>query len=88
MHLKYTFETMKLDNQVIAVPVGNGTEQFRGVIKLNETGAFIFELLRTEIDKDGIIKALENQFDAPRNVLEEDLEKYVEEFAEKGLLVE
>ena len=46
MRLKQTFEVMELDDQVIAVPVGDNASQVHGLFKMNETAAFVFKLLQ------------------------------------------
>ena len=87
MRLKYTFETMKLDESIVAIPVGEGVNEYHGVIKLNETASFIFELLKNDITEESIVDALEQKYDAPRDVLAKDVRKYIELFMEKGFLI-
>lgn len=87
MRLKYTFEKMDLDDQIIAVPVGEAAGEFRGVVKLNETAAFIFDLLTEDMTEEAIVDALEKEYDAVREVLAADVHRYVNEFREKGLLI-
>jgi uncharacterized protein YihD (DUF1040 family) len=62
MKLKYTFETMKLDEYIVAVPVGDDAEKFHGVIKLNESAAEIFDLLKEDTTEDVIIDELKNRY--------------------------
>ena len=45
MRMKYMLEKMEMDDQVIAVPVGENCEEFHGIIKLNETAERIIDLL-------------------------------------------
>jgi len=87
MKNKYTFEKMELDGEIVAVPVGENVDEFRGVVKLNETSAFIFDLLKEEISMDEIVEALEKEYDAPRSIIAADVKKCLEEFEERGLLV-
>ena len=86
MRLKREFETMRLNDHIIAVPVGDDAD-YHGVLKLNETAAFIFDLLKTETTVDAIVEKLEKEYDAPRETLEEDVKKYIAEFQERGFLV-
>ena len=86
MRLKYAFETMELDDQIVAVPVGDGSEEFRGVVKLNEEAAFVFNLLKEEISEESIVNAMAETYDAPRDTLAADVHKCVADFMEKGLL--
>ncbi len=62
MKLKFTFESMKLEDAIIAVPVGNSAETFRGVIKLNDSAAEIFELLKEETSEEEIITILKERY--------------------------
>ena len=59
--LKYTFENMELDDHIVAVPVGDGAQAFRGVVKLNESAAEIFELLKHETTEEEVIAELKKR---------------------------
>lgn len=87
MRLKFVFEMMELDDQKIAIPVSENTTEFKGVIKLNETAAFIFKLLKNETSEAEIIDAVSNEYAAPRDIVADDVHRYLKEFQEKGLLV-
>lgn len=62
MRLKVTFECVELDDHIVAVPVGEGAQNFRGVIKLNETAAEIFDLLKDETTEEAIITELNKRY--------------------------
>ena len=83
--LKYRFETMELDDTVVAVPVEDGAQAFRGVIKLNESACEIFDLLSNEIAEDEIIAELTKTHGA-----DPEIPAYVHEFikllTEEGIL--
>lgn len=87
MRLRYSFETMELDDRLVAVPVGDHANEFHGVVKLNEVAAFIFELLKDDTTEEAIVDALEKEFDASRSTLAADAKKCIESFSEKGLLI-
>lgn len=88
MRLRYTFETMELDDRIVAVPVGENIDEFHGVIKLNDVAAFIFNLLKDDIQEADILKAMEEEYEVSHEVLIKDIHEYLDEFREKGLLVE
>ena len=88
MRLKYTFEAMKFDGQYVAVPVDADDCEYRGVVKMNETALFILNLLKNDISEEAIVDAIAEQYDAGREVLAEDVKKYINAFREKGFLVE
>ena len=46
MKLKYKFVVREIDGTHVAVAVGKDNEKFNGMIKLNKSGAVIFNLLK------------------------------------------
>ncbi len=87
MRLKYTFEIMELEDQMVAVPVGEGASEFHGVIKMNETVGAILELLKIDIDEAEIINVLGNRYEVSQEILRKDVHNTLEKFKEEGLLV-
>ena len=79
MKTKYSFEIMELDDGLVAVPVGNGAEQFHGVLKVNETAVAILKLLNEETTEEAIVGALQKEYTGER----EQIAGYVHEFIEK-----
>lgn len=87
MRLKYEFKIMKLNDQSVAVPVGDGAYDFHGVIKMNDTAVSILNLLKDETTIESIVEALSQEYDVQQEKLAADVERYIKEFQEKGLLV-
>ena len=88
MRLKYTFEIMELDDNMVAVPVGDGSAAFQGVIKLNDTAAAIFALLKEETTEEAVVDAMAKEYDIDRETLASDVHNYLTTFREKELLAE
>lgn len=87
MRLKYSFELMELEDEMIAVPVGDSVQMFHGVIKLNETSTDIFNLLRNDISTEEIVDAMEKIYDVKRPDLEREVTHFIKEFDQRGLLI-
>ncbi len=79
MKAKYSFEFMDLDDGLVAVPVGNNNGEFHGVLKLNETAAFILKLLDNETSETEIVDALLKEYNGDK----EEISKYIHQFIEK-----
>ena len=80
MKLKYNFVLNEISGMTVAVPVGSGSEKLKAYIKLNETGAFIFNMLKRDVTKEEIKTALLKNFEGAsvehiNQVLDEFLEK-------------
>lgn len=86
MKLKYTFEAMKMDDQIVAVPIGDNAAEFHGIIKLNESAAAIFELLSEETAETEITERLLERYSCEREQLEAKVHKYLAQLEADGLL--
>ena len=86
MKLKYPFESMRMQDKMVAVPVGEGTEKIRGALKLNKTAAMMLELLKKDITEEQLVEAMMKKFDAPKEMILKDARKCIEEFREIGLM--
>lgn len=86
MRLKQTFEVMELDDQIIAVPVGDGASQVHGLFKMNETAAFVFKLLQKGMTEQEIVDVMKKEYNAPEEKLSEDVHKCIETFIKMDLI--
>ena len=86
MKLKYQFEFMEMDDKIVAVPIGEGADDFHGVIKLNDSAAAIFELLTQDTTAEAVVDALAQKYDTPRAELTAFVTKYITELQAEGLL--
>ncbi len=88
MKLKYEFVINKVAGETVAVSVGNAEGAFNGYIKLNDTGAFIFEALKKDTTREEIIKKLMAQYsDATEKDATESVDELLEKLTKAELLV-
>lgn len=88
MKLKYQFVINNVAGETVAVSVGDNDGRFNGYIKLNETGAFIFKMLKNDTTRDAIIDALSNEYpDASKSDVEESVDTLIEQLSKAELLV-
>lgn len=76
MKLKYTFAINEVAGQTIAVPVDCEYGE-QSIIKTNETGAYILELLKTNTTLQDILINIKNNFEVEDQEL---LETWVASF--------
>ena len=67
MKLKYNFVINKVADKTVAVPVG--ADGFNGFVKMDDLGAFMFDLLKEEISADEMAAKMQVQY--PDNTLDE-----------------
>lgn len=62
MKIKDEFVVAEVDDRFVAVPVGAANEEFSGIIRMNETGTFIFKCLQEGMDEEHIAKKILDEF--------------------------
>lgn len=84
MKLKEGFITHESGADHIMVTAGN--VDFNGMIRSNKTAGFIIECLKSEVTKEDIIEKLLEKYDAPRELIEKDVEKVLEQLRAVGAI--
>lgn len=72
MKLKEGFITQDINGEQIMVATGN--VKFSGMVRSNSVAAFIVDCLKEEITKEEIVDRMLKSYDAPREVMENDVE--------------
>lgn len=89
MRLKYQFMTTAVGDECYAVAVGNNSREFSGMIKLNEEGAEIINLLSVETEYDKLIDGLSQKYEeTSREEIEMMVNSFLDSLRSEGLLVE
>lgn len=87
MKLKYDFVINNVAGETVAVSVGNN-DSFNGYIKLNETGAFIFKMLKKDTGVEEIVNAILKEYpDATAEAARESVNNLIEQLQGAELLV-
>ena len=80
MKLKYNFVTNEVADKIVAVAVGGYLEKFNGFIKMNDTGAYIFNMLKSDVTEEEIVAAMKKDYE---DAAEEEIRETVSEFVGK-----
>lgn len=76
MKLKYDFVIEEVAGQNVAMVVGDNTEK-SGFLQLNDTGAYVLNLLKNETTKEAIIANIEKDFEVENT---EEVKMWVDSF--------
>ena len=88
MKLKNTFESVDMGDEIIMVPVGKSAEQVHGVLKLNEAGQEIVELLAGETSEEEIVRSLSGKYENDAETLKKYVRQVVETLRSNDLIEE
>ncbi|MBE6663118.1 MAG: PqqD family protein [Ruminococcaceae bacterium] len=79
MKIKEGFILRDVADKTFVVAVGELSKTFNGIITLNETGKFIWQLLTKDTTEEEIVEKLLIEFeDAQRDVVEKDVKSFIE----------
>ncbi len=88
MKIKEGFILKPVADSFIIVPVGNEFVDLNAMITVNDTGAFLWELLSEEVSKETLISKMKEEYDAPEDVIKNDVEAFLENLRKNGMLCE
>ena len=89
MKLKDGFILNKVGGAYLAVAVGERADEFHALVKLNATGAFLWELLaKGEHSRDELADALVGEYGISAELALSDAEKFESALRSGGLLNE
>lgn len=88
MKLKSGFVLKSVGDNHIVVPVGAQTVDFRCMITLNETGAFLWKLLETEQTDKTLVAALLAEYDVTEDRAAADVDAFLGHLRDSALLEE
>ena len=86
MKLKYEFETVELDGEYMAVPVGDNASELHAMLRLNETASAILELLKAETTEEAVIDGVCARYEGEREEIAAAVREYVRQLRDAGLL--
>lgn len=86
MKLKDGFVVRKIAKQFMAIPVGARTQEIHGMVGLNETGAFLWEALKTPKTEEELVDALLAEYEVEREQAAEAVKRFVDMLREEELL--
>jgi len=88
MRLKEGFILHSVGDEHMAVATGEAAKGFNGIVRNNETAAYIFELLQEETTEDAIVAAMCERYEAEEERIRADVQKLIGKMREAGFLYE
>lgn len=85
MKLKDGFILQEVGGQIVVLPTADDMD-LDMMIKLNETGAFLWERLEQEADEDALVAALLAEYDVDEATARRSVQSFVSKLRDHGLL--
>ena len=87
MKIRDGYLLRKVGNDHIVVTVGKASEEFRGMIKLNDTAAGIWKWIDQGLEPDQIVDKLTEQYDVSAETAKQAVADMIQNMQNNGILV-
>ncbi len=77
MKIKDGFMLRKVGGQNVVVAIGKASLDFNGIIRLNDTGKFLWEQLKNDITEEQLLSAMLDEYDIDRETAEKDIAEFI-----------
>ena len=88
MKIEKEFILREIAGDYIIVPVGKTALEFNGMITVNETGAFLWELLEREHSVQSLVDAMTAEYEVDGAQAEKDINAFLDHLRNANALVE
>lgn len=88
MHIVPGFVVRQIAGETVAIPAGAAARALSGLLALNGSGKFLFELLQTEQSEDTLVHSLLDQYEIDEATAKADVAEFLETLRSSGVLVE
>ena len=88
MKSKYRFEKMKLDGEMIAVPVGESAAELHAVLNVNEEAIRVLELRQEETTEEDIVDQLMKEYEGEKEEISSLVNVFIDQLRREELLAE
>ena len=80
------FVKRNIAGEILLVPVGATTRDFNGMIMLNDTGEYLWELLSEARSREELVTEMEKEFEATVEEIGADVDEFLEMGMEKKVI--
>ncbi len=85
--IKEDFVLQQIADEYLAIPVGVEADRIHGVIKLNETGAYLWKKLsKKEYTKEELARMLMEKYSIDATIAQKDVHSFIQEISVLGCL--
>ena len=86
MRLKKNFALRRVAGTYMVLPLGQATVSFEGMLKLNESGALLWNALKNGADLDGLVNTLTAEYEVSEAQARTDVQEFLDKLARVGCL--
>ena len=82
------FIIREIAGDYLVIPTGKRAMDYPGLITMNEVGRFLWEQLKDGIGEEELLARLQDEYEVPEDMAEEDMKAFLDSLREQGILEE
>lgn len=86
MKIRKGFVVKQIAGQDVVIALGSASKIFNGVIKLNQSGRFIWDKLAVGAEAEQIVDAMLEEYEVDRETAQKDVENFIEQLRGANIL--
>ncbi len=86
MKIKEGYIVRTVAGSNIVLPIGEQEVKFNGIMTINETGMFLWDLLVLGAEKETLVEAILNEYEVSKEIAERDVDLFIDKLLGAGLV--
>ena len=86
LKIKDGFMLRQVCDDYMVIPVGTNSIEFKSVIRLNETGAFLFERLKSDTTQEALVADMLDEYNVEKELAVSDINMFLKSLENAGIL--
>lgn len=86
MRLVEGFCIREILDETVAIPTQNAAHYLSGLVAMNETGKFLFEMLQKPQTRESLISALLEEYEVDKETAQTDVDSFLKILVDNNLL--
>lgn len=86
MRIKKGFLMREVAGKYVVVPVGAQENDFRGMIQMNQTGAFLWKELEKEQTEEALVEAMLEKYEISEEQAKADVASFTSRLLQEGIM--
>lgn len=86
MKIKKGFVVRSIAGESVVVALGAASKNFNGIIKLNETGRFLWDILAEGANEEELLARMTEKYEVSSEIAQADIEKFITSLRGAGII--
>lgn len=86
MKVKKSFVLKNIAGNNVVLPTGAETTKFSGMLQINETGAFLWDVLKKNVTEDDLVNAMLAEYNVSAEQAKADVAEFVKTLKSAGVI--